>query len=131
DPSRCAHLLSNARDYHHAPPWDLRFLVPDVEEGVVAGGRDRAAAFSSGTIERRPHLLLALLQLRQGDFDGDAGFDLIEVRQDLRDDRLVLAVAAVRHISRPHRFEIHRRMPAVWRHTRALIRIIKRYVNVT
>jgi hypothetical protein len=73
-----------------------------------AGGGNLAPALPSRTIQRRPHLLLAVCQLCQWHLERDPFLDLIEIREDLAHNRFVLAIATLRHIDLRHAFEVYR-----------------------
>src|SRR5882762_1579001 len=86
----------------------LLALIPDVQEIGVAGSHNIAVAFVDGAIERGPYVFLALLQVRQWHPHSYSFRELIEVRENLGHDLLVLSISTLWNIDLRHRLEVHR-----------------------
>jgi hypothetical protein len=84
------------------------FLIPDIQEGGIAGGGHFSPTFVDGAIQSRPHLLFTLGQLCQGDFDRGTARHLIKIREDFADYLAVFAPAALGNIELGHGSEVHR-----------------------
>src|SRR4029453_13638513 len=72
--------------------WFGLGFVPDVQECVIARRGDLTTVFAGRAIQGRADLFLAFVELGQRHLQRDTLLNLIEVRQDFRDDCLVLAV---------------------------------------
>ena len=76
----------------------LRRFVPDVQERIVAGRGDAAAAFPSRTVQRRPDPFLAFRQLGQRHLQRDAFLNLIEIGEDPHHNLFVLPIPTLGNI---------------------------------
>src|SRR5262249_8370426 len=80
--------------------------VPHVKKIAIGRGRDVASALARRTIQRRPHVLLRVIQTLKRHLDGLALWQVVQIAQDHRSNFLVLSVPAVRHVRLLHGSEI-------------------------
>jgi len=66
-----------------------------------------AAGFAGGAVEGRADFFLGEGEIGEGDFEGAAFFELLEIVEDGGDDLLVLAIAGIGDVGLDDGFEVH------------------------
>lgn len=103
------HKIPTLQKRKGGAPLELGLVgdVPDVEEGGIGGGGYFAAGFAGGAVEGGADFFLGGGEAREGDFEGGAGLQLIEIVEDGGDDEFVFAVASLGDVGLDHCFEVH------------------------
>src|ERR1035438_41269 len=85
----------------------IRLGLPDVQMFRVAGRRNVETSLARRAVERRPDVFLGIGKKGKRNLERSPGLQLIDVAQELRDDLLVLSVAAFGNILLLDRTEVH------------------------